>query len=189
MQSTLGLKLSLHSLHEDPASDLVDIPVMCFAYELPPDGLPTWHSWVHTLQSIVAQGFEGWREVVEIKLNAGLDKQAPLSFASVKPVKGLGRVAVILFAIVHTYLLMREGLTEDLKADFIRRCAELCIEIMCEHKSVVFNHCALEKIKRDGVGVNVVFRVFPHLVLKIVDPQYPRGLPQYLKGMKMRPTI
>ena len=44
----------------------------------------------------------------------------PMSFASITPVKGFGKVSMILWAILHTYMNMREAMTKEMTADFLR---------------------------------------------------------------------
>ena len=58
--------------------------------------------------------------MLEVKVRDGLAAKEPLEFACVKAVKGLGRLAVILFCISYTYNSLRDSLTAEAKQDFLR---------------------------------------------------------------------
>lgn len=143
-----------------PASDVVDIPVMCLVYELPPDGLPIHHSWLSNLKGIVARGYENWRELLEIKLTKeSLSPGDRLELASVKAVEGLGRVAIILFSILYTYLRLRDTWSEACRDDFVR-----LGQLHWRHKCVVLNFgfCAFLKMRvRGGTSCCGDSRIIP----------------------------
>ena len=85
------------------------------------DGLPLFHSWLTTAKGIMYQGFENWREVLEVKSVAPeMPTGEPLGYFSVVPVKGMGRVSIILWVVYWTYL-HKDELDSESKTDFIRQ--------------------------------------------------------------------
>lgn len=61
-------------------------------------------------------GYEGHREPFEVQCQSDA-----LAFASVTVCKGLGRCSMILFAVVFSYLKLRDaGMTDEITADFTR---------------------------------------------------------------------
>jgi hypothetical protein len=99
----------------------MDVAVLALLYRCPAEGVPTLHSWVSTLKQILWSGFENWREVMEIKCTEDpMPCGQPMKFGTILPVKGLGRVSMILWAIIHTYKNMELSNNEPLKQDFLR---------------------------------------------------------------------
>ena len=128
---------------------------MCLVYELPPDGLPIHHSWLNNLKGIVVRGYENWRELLEIKLTKeSLSPGDPLELGSVKAVKGLGRVAIILFSILFSYMRLRESWSEACRDDFVRLGPPAC-----GHKSVVLKLKIIRFLKDDGEVGKLVFHI------------------------------
>ena len=97
--------------------------MLAFGYVVPVDGLPILTTWVSVLKDILYRGFENWREVFEVKPMNGFtfSHSQPFEFGSVQAVKGLGRLSMILWAVLHTYLHLRTTLTVEQKDDFYRR--------------------------------------------------------------------
>lgn len=104
--------------------DLAKVPVCAFSYSVPPDGLPLLYSWLSTLKEVLNLGFEDWREVIEGKIQEPPEGPGPhvLGFGSVLPVKGMGRVSIILWSIYHSYVNLRDVIDScaEVKADFQR---------------------------------------------------------------------
>ena len=126
-------------------SDVVDVPLLAFKYLLPSEGMPILHSWVSTLKSILCQGFEPWREAIEVKCIEGPTPfGGRIEYSKVTPVKGLGRLSMLLWSVVHTYIHCEQKLEdESYKADFLR--PTLCQKITTgyvhphyRYKSIVF---------------------------------------------------
>lgn len=101
---------------------MVDIPLLAFGYVVPVDGLPILTTWNSVLKDILYRGFENWREVFEVKPMNGVtfSQNQPFDFGTVQAVKGLGRLSMILWAVLHTYLHLRETWTVEEKEDFCR---------------------------------------------------------------------
>jgi hypothetical protein len=102
-------------------SDVVDIPLMCLCFKKPADGLPIFHSWLMTAKDILFRGYEGWREIPEVRAES--DAKVPgetVGFASVVPVKGLGRMSIILWSLLWAYL-HKDPMDAETKDDFRRR--------------------------------------------------------------------
>lgn len=101
----------------------MDLPVLCFLYRYPVDGMPTLHSWISVLRAILLNGFETWREVMEVKaVDDPIPLNQPLDYGKVLPVKGLGRMSMILWAIVHTYKHLADKISSGgpFTEDFLR---------------------------------------------------------------------
>ena len=102
---------------------MVSLPITSFSFQRPRDGLPLLHSWLATLKAITFEGFETWREVLEIKvLTLASESSGIKGVQSVRAVKGIGRVSILLFAVLYTYRSLREKMEQDpaLMADFGR---------------------------------------------------------------------
>ena len=87
--------------------ELVSVPLLAMRFEMPVDGFPLYHSWLSTCKGIYMSGFESHREIMEVKWANGqgcVPDGSPISFSSVEAVKGIGRVSIILFGVVWTYL-------------------------------------------------------------------------------------
>ena len=101
---------------------MVEVPLLAFCYKLPADGLPILHSWYGVLKDILYRGFESWREVMEVKCVDGtIPFSQPLDYGKVHAVKGMGRISMLLWAVVHTYTHCRNSLSLEDTADLARR--------------------------------------------------------------------
>ena len=136
------------------------IPVLCLTYRAPPDGLPLLHSWVGTLKEIVFGGFEAWREVIEVKVNMKEGHEwGQLGYGLVLPVKGLGRISIILWILMHTYKTLRMDIEKspELKADF-QRPAQFFLFLAYLGIKVSFFLRGIHGLKKDdGLGGTLVF--------------------------------
>lgn len=92
---------------------------MALNFQKPVDGLPIFHNWVSTAQDIFNRGFENWREIMEAKVADGAEPGNPMNFMTVVPVKGLGRVSILLWGVMWTYL-NKDSMDIDEKEDFQR---------------------------------------------------------------------
>ena len=72
-------------------------------------------------KQIYFQGYEGLREMVEVNYPGDLDAAVggPMDYRSIIPVKGLGRLSVILFGIARLYLHKGDLDAKDIN-DFCR---------------------------------------------------------------------
>ena len=120
-------QLCHHHFCEASTSDVIDVPLLAMLYKCPTEGLPILHSWVSVLKGILLSGFESWREMVEVKwVQDPVPLDQPLSYASILPVKGLGRVSMILWAVMFTYKNMDlDAMGEASKSDFLRPLREV----------------------------------------------------------------
>ena len=83
---------------------VVQVPLLSFIYIRPADGLPLLHHWILVLKDIVFQGYESWRETLEVKpLHQNMTWGSPLGFGMIEAVKGLGRLSMIFWCILRTY--------------------------------------------------------------------------------------
>ena len=110
---------------------------MCVCFKKPADGLPIFHSWVMTAKDILFRGYEGWREIPEVRLES--DAKVPgetLGFASVVPVKGLGRISIILWSLLWAYL-QKDSMDEDAKSDFRRCLGESMVHELTSSQNII----------------------------------------------------
>lgn len=100
----------------------MDVPLLCFLYEKPVDGYPIYHSWVKTLADITMAGFESWRETLEVRVAGGGSPTwgGDLGFGMLEVTKGLGRISILLWCVVHTYVKLKDSMTPEMQADFLR---------------------------------------------------------------------
>lgn len=100
---------------------MVQIPVMALKFTKPVDGLPLLHLWLATAKDVWHRGFENWREPLEVKLVTDMNDitGTPMALHCLAPVKGLGRLSMILWAMLWTYL-HKDNLDGDAKDDFVR---------------------------------------------------------------------
>lgn len=83
---------------------VVEVPLLSFIYIRPADGLPLLHHWILVLKDIIFQGFESWRETMEVKpIDQNMTWGSPLGFGMIEAVKGLGRLSMIFWCILRTY--------------------------------------------------------------------------------------
>jgi len=105
---------------EASAKEMVDIPLLSFNFTRPADGLPIFSGWLYNLKGIVFEGYEGWRSCVEVKSQTDSTPWGcSLGFKDVQPVRGLGRMSMILWVICHTFY-HREELNDGDKELFLR---------------------------------------------------------------------
>ena len=105
---------------EVDTKSVVEVPLLSFIYNRPADGLPLLHHWILVLKDIVFQGFEGWRETMEVKpVDQDMTWGSPLAFGMVEAVKGLGRLSMIFWCILRTYY-DRLKMTDSEKESFGR---------------------------------------------------------------------
>lgn len=103
---------------KDDADAVIDVPLMAFMYSKPVDGYPIYHTWLGVLKDILFRGFENWRDTFEVKISGVAGKT--LDFGSVIAVRGLGRLSMLLWAILHSYTAMKGTMTPEKTADFGR---------------------------------------------------------------------
>ncbi|CAK9060883.1 Uncharacterized protein SCF082_LOCUS31987, partial [Durusdinium trenchii] len=88
------------SFCEASSSGVVDLPVLCFLYRYPVDGMPTLHSWISVLRAILLNGFETWREVMEVKaVDDPIPLNQPLDYGKVLPDPALNFKSAFLKAV------------------------------------------------------------------------------------------
>ena len=102
--------------------EIIDIPLTAFDYEKPVDGYPLLHSWVNTAKDILYRGFEPWREIFLVKIKDPSLAGQTMEFGSVLVVKGMGRISILLWAVLHAYMNMKDdiSLNADVQSDFKR---------------------------------------------------------------------
>lgn len=92
---------------------------MAITLRKPEDNLPILEDWVTTARDIFAQGFEGHREIVELKLAKELAMGEPLKHGCFQPSKGFGRVSMLWFGVLWTWKKFGD-MTATQSSDFLR---------------------------------------------------------------------
>ena len=95
------------------------LPLLAFAFKLPSDGLPVLNDWISHAQSIWTQGYECW-ESLEFKPLSRQDGGKPMAFGCLECVKGIGRISILLFGALYTYIHFKNAMTADEMLDFKR---------------------------------------------------------------------
>lgn len=94
------------------------VPLLSISLTKPSDGLPLYQSWVNVASDVYYSGYESWRGVIEVKAFESPGSQ--LDFHSLQATKGLGRLSVIYFGILRTYLKHQHDLTDEQIKDLKR---------------------------------------------------------------------
>ena len=89
------------------------------SYQRPSDGLPLLHDWTSNALDIYSNGFENFRESVEIRFT-GDSLPDRFGYGDAIPVKGLGKISILFFGLLFTYMKLRESLTPEETMDFRR---------------------------------------------------------------------
>ena len=93
-------------------------PLLAIFMSKPSDGLPLYQPWCTVASDVFHTGFESWRGVIEVKTDkvTGSD----LDFGCTQATKGLGRLSVLLFGVLRTYLAYQHSLSDEQTNDFTR---------------------------------------------------------------------
>lgn len=96
-----------------------ELPLLALCYRRPSEGLPLLQDWVSNARDIFSHGYERHRESIEVRHSSDMWPEV-VDYGSVIPVKGLGKISMLLFGLVFTYVNMRDSLTEAELGDFLR---------------------------------------------------------------------
>ncbi|CAE7697005.1 unnamed protein product [Symbiodinium sp. CCMP2592] len=112
----------------DKTSTVFQTPILSFGYKKPTDGWPILGDWVGHATSIYTNGYESWRETVELKVVSDASLGQPMSWGCVLPAKGFGRISVLLFGIIYSYSEMhgKPHWSDDVEKEF-KQCSVLWI--------------------------------------------------------------
>lgn len=86
---------------------LVQVPLLAVWYQRPCDGLPPLQNWINTASDVLHGGFESAREPIECKLRTHLAAGSPLQLGCLQATKGVGRLAVLYFGVLWTFLNLK----------------------------------------------------------------------------------
>ena len=84
------------------------VPLTTFLLQEPEDSYPCYQEWQVHATSIFTTAFEPWRENIEVKVWEDSTLGQPLSFGSLGPAKGFGRLSILFFGVLYTYLEMQK---------------------------------------------------------------------------------
>ena len=110
-----------------------ELPLLGLCYRRPTEGLPLLQDWVSNARDIFTHGYEGHRESIEVRHSSDMWPEV-LEYGSTIPVKGLGKVSILFFGLVFTYLRLRDSLTEAELQDFKRLDQKGRLWISCKFK-------------------------------------------------------
>ena len=106
-------------IQDDAEGCQVDVPLLAIWYTRPADGLPLLQDWLNTALDVFHAGYEGMREPMEVRMRGDREK-GQLDFGTILVSKGLGRLSIILFGILFTYLKLKDQMNDEIRLDFIR---------------------------------------------------------------------
>lgn len=90
------------------------MPLTALWYTKPADGIPLYPTWRNLASDIFGAGYEPLREPMEVRIRLSTSE-----FGSLQCTKGLGRLSVILYGALWTFL-HKDSLSEDVQKDFAR---------------------------------------------------------------------
>lgn len=144
----------------------MNISIFAFCASYPTDGLPCLADWMTHAVSIWITGFESWREAIEIKPLPIAEAKKPLVFGSLEAAKGKGRMSIILFTIVYSYLKLKNNLSDPELQDFGKFLGTLYYFWDFHIKGSPLENPKSPNVKGDAGGENVAFHVlgYPYLL-------------------------
>ena len=101
-------------------AELHSVPFLAMTLLKPSDGFPLLQDWLTIATDIFHQGFEGWRECVEVRCLNGSSLGKPLQYACLTPTKGITRSSIIMFGILFTFYNFKDKMTDEEVNDFSR---------------------------------------------------------------------
>lgn len=105
---------------EAAAVNDVQVPILAIWLSKPTDGLPLFQDWMVTAQDIFHQGYEGWRETVEVRCSDDSCFGSPVRYGCLSPTKGVARSSILMFGVLYTFHNLKEKLSVEETADFVR---------------------------------------------------------------------
>lgn len=100
---------------------LHEVSLTSLWYHMPSDGLPLFPTWKNLAMDIWWAGYDSFREPLECKIRASSSSHGGLQCT-----KGLGRLSVILFGSLYTFL-NKDTMTDEVKKDFCRSACSLSV--------------------------------------------------------------
>lgn len=94
------------------------VSVLAFAPKKPVDGLPCLADWMTHAVSIWSLGFEDWREAIEVKPTPSCVSGQPLSYGCLEVAKGSGRISILLYAMVYTFVNLKNSMSNEEMEEF-----------------------------------------------------------------------
>eukprot|EP00439_Symbiodinium_sp_Y106_P034766 s6649_g4.t1 len=105
----------------DSQHTVFEVPLLSFQLLKPEDGYSVLQEWQVHASSIWSTGFEGWRQNVEVKVWQDASLGKPLPFGALGPAKGHGRLSILYFAVLYSYLELKQTWDDETEAEF-RKC-------------------------------------------------------------------
>eukprot|EP00435_Cladocopium_sp_Y103_P022370 s2929_g5.t1 len=105
---------------DQPLKTPFEVLLTAFTFKAPWDGLPCLKDWGTHATNIWSQGYESWRENIEIRpVGAELLGQ-PMDFGTIEACKGSGRMSILLFTVLYNFLEMKRKMTQEELAGFTK---------------------------------------------------------------------
>ena len=106
-----------HWTEEAAQNQVMPFHFMTLQLQLPSEGLPLLTDWLRVGQDLW-HGYESWREPIEIRaIELGVQQRPRI----LVPVKGVNRASMICFAVVYSFLELKDKMNDDQLIDFRRR--------------------------------------------------------------------
>lgn len=106
---------------DEASCQTLSLSFLAITLEAPIEGLPVLTDWIRTCSDVWLNGFESWREPIEVRLGPDGKLGEELKPAMLIPTKGRGRASMILFGVLYTYVKLCDTLSDAEQNDFLRR--------------------------------------------------------------------
>ncbi|CAK9000312.1 Midasin (Dynein-related AAA-ATPase MDN1) (MIDAS-containing protein) [Durusdinium trenchii] len=126
VKETNQVCMSGNAMNATGGAELHSVPFLAMTLLKPSDGFPLLQDWLTIATDIFHQGFEGWRECVEVRCLDGSSLGKPLQYACLTPTKGITRSSIIMFGILFTFYNFKDKMTDEEVNDFSRWLKSLC---------------------------------------------------------------
>lgn len=116
----MQLHFHLNSLPQDATlTNPFPLSLLCFRLQKPEDSWPICEDWLTTAQDIWGRGYESHREPIEIRSLTATAGEV-IGCGQLTPNKGFGRVSILLFGILFTYMELWSQMSAEEVEDFTR---------------------------------------------------------------------
>ena len=102
----------------DTEQSVFQVPLLGFRLAQPEDGYTILQEWQVHATSIWSTGFEGFRENIEVKVWQDSSLGKALEFGALGPAKGFGRLSILYFAVLYSYLELKQSWDDETEAEF-----------------------------------------------------------------------
>lgn len=144
------------------------VSVLAFAPKKPVDGLPCLADWMTHAVSIWSLGFEDWREAIEVKPSPSCVSGQPLSYGCLEVAKGSGRMTILLYPMVYTFVNLKNSMSNEEMEEFKKfpDWKNGIFRKLCNYNinASPLGHPSFKISKGDVLSENVAFGIAPSYV-------------------------